>query len=94
MAAQKAHNLGALIFAASAWVATAPMAEAQVSNFGAEVTNVANVTYTIGGVTDDVVTAPAIFVIRKHGRARDNRRAGSGPIRPYSAYSSHDLSGR
>jgi len=56
------HNIGAVALAASAWVAGAEGANAQV--FGSDVVNVASVSYTLGGTTEDVVTNEAVFTIR------------------------------
>ena len=64
MFAPRAHNLGLLTFAATAWVATAPLASAQVNNYGTEVVNVAHVTYTVGTTEETVATPEAVFVIR------------------------------
>ncbi|WP_418152465.1 hypothetical protein AB8615_00005 [Litorimonas sp. RW-G-Af-16] len=63
MATLKTHNVGMLVFAASAWVASAPLAQAQTNNFGTDVINVANVSYTVDGITDRVATPRAVFTI-------------------------------
>jgi len=56
------HNIGTALFAASAWLASAEMSVA--NNFGTEVTNIATVSYTVGGATETVVTPRAVFTIR------------------------------
>ncbi len=64
MVTPRAHNLGLLALAATAWVASAPLANAQVNNYGTEVVNVAHVTYTLGTIEETVATPEAVFVIR------------------------------
>jgi uncharacterized repeat protein (TIGR01451 family) len=61
------HNTALLVLAATAWIGTANIATAQTApanNFGTEVTNIATLTYTVGGDTTTVATDEAIFVIR------------------------------
>ena len=56
------HNVGAIALAATAWVAGAEGAHAQL--YGTDVTNVATVSYNVGGNTDTIPTNEAIFTIR------------------------------
>ena len=56
------HNAGALVFAATAWLASGDVAYAQ--NFGMDVVNVASVSYNVGSETETVATNRAIFTIR------------------------------
>jgi len=62
MAQTGKHNLGALALAASAWIAGANGAFA--TEIGAEVINVATVSYSIGSETETVATNQAVFTIR------------------------------
>lgn len=71
MTRHNSHISGLLVLAATAWLGTAIPANAQSTadvaaqnNFGAEVTNIATLTYTVGDATSTVETAPAVFIIR------------------------------
>ncbi len=56
------HNIGTVIFAATAWLACADASLA--NNFGTDVTNIATVSYTLGQTIETVVTPRAVFTIR------------------------------
>ena len=56
------HNAGALVLAASAWLAGGDVAYAQ--NFGTDVVNVASVSYSVGSTEESIATNRAIFTIR------------------------------
>ena len=62
------HIPGLIVFAATAWVGSASNASSQdeltVRNFGTEVVNVANMTYTTGEDRRTIGTGAAVFVIR------------------------------
>lgn len=56
------HNIGVIALAASAWIAGSEGAQAQV--FGADVVNVASVSYNVSGETESIATNRAVFTIR------------------------------
>lgn len=56
------HNFGAIALAATAWIAGSEGAQAQ--DFGAEVVNIASVSYDTNGVSERVVTNRAVFTVR------------------------------
>jgi len=58
------HIPGLLVFAATAWLSTSAAAQEAPNNFGAEVVNIATLSYTVGNSTATVETDPAIFIIR------------------------------
>lgn len=61
------HNTALLVLAATAWIGSANVAGAQTApanNFGTTVSNVATLTYTVGGDTTTVATGEAVFIIR------------------------------
>ena len=57
------HISGLLVLAATAWLAGSAHAQDTQNNFGAEVVNVATISFTVGQDVATVETAPAIFTI-------------------------------
>ncbi len=68
MTHKPSHITGLLVLAATAWVGSSTLAFAQddldARNFGAEVVNIASMTYTVGAETRSISTNEAVFVIR------------------------------
>ena len=58
------HISGLLVLTATAWLAGSAHAQDTQNNFGAEVVNVATISFTVGQDVATVETAPAIFTIR------------------------------
>jgi uncharacterized repeat protein (TIGR01451 family) len=56
------HNVGAIALAATAWIASSELAQAQV--YGTDVVNVASVSYSVGSETESIATNRAVFTIR------------------------------
>ena len=56
------HTLGVLTFAATAWTQSSPLAHA--SEIGADVVNIATLTYTVGDTTASLTTNQAVFTIQ------------------------------
>jgi len=56
------YNLGGIALAATAWLSSAGIAQAQL--YGTDVINVATISYTQSGESDNIATNEAVFTIR------------------------------